>query len=229
MTLLASHIAEDHVTIVTDTATSGPGARKISRGTKAVYLPHAHAVIAGSGWGRVSTALTAWASTTDVRDVDDLAAAAEEVLPHLFAPVLDYPDVDDTDSTVQLAGWSTERDEPMSWSIHLGGPGSAWARTSFHGRRLPTARFEIGSPANSRDRRPEDPPTTDDGWVDLALAVRRHQAAGDRAVVVGGDLVLTRLEREGCTQRRIHRFDDTSIEYLEMVEAARSNHANLVS
>lgn len=76
--------------------------------------------------------------------------------------------------------------------------------------------------ARDLDRQPAlTPPTTDEEWAALAQTIRRDRALADLysglKMYVGGDALLTRLERGSSSTRRLVTFDDDGAEFAQMM------------
>lgn len=83
-------------------------------------------------------------------------------------------------------------------------------------------RFDDDRPVRALRSRPRPvPPATADEWADLARTVRQQRALADLysglKMYVGGDALLTTLERGQQSTRRLFSFDDDGPEYAEMM------------
>lgn len=215
MTLIAFNAEADAAHIMTDTLSYLPTGRRMGVASKIDLMPHADAAMLSQGPGSLSAAwrYTLAVSGQDAASIDDLDGLATELLPPLWDQLVEqepFPDDVGADAIVFHIGYSPAhgRMKAYSYPSNLG----------FARQDVSDGAYIIPTPVSN----PPDP-VSDDDWRDLALTLRRERALADITtrlkVLIGGDVLLTRMEPGAVTQRRIHTFDDRpdSPEFQQMV------------
>lgn len=220
MTLNAFHLQPHCVELLTDTSSYvRPDGRLKSDCTKVHAFAHSSSVVMGGGASLLLGDFFRWASHVEARDVHELAASAEFILPTLWERVLEVgPSQGST--VVFLFGWSEAEGRYVGYGLTAGDDLPKYLRWTAidvrshnhdHSLPLPASKFFV-SPDPDLRHGAQAPPTSLAGWVELADTVRRTQAAQpvDVRCPIAGDVVYTAMtDRRMVTQSTIHTFDDS--------------------
>lgn len=229
MTFLAVHLRPEALDVVTDSLGYTRDVGTVSHATKALYFPHLRAAVFGNGSHYVALRYKTWATALDLDgDVDDLADQSTEVLEVIWADFLrGRPDLAQTPTQVMMAGWSERRGRMAGFAFAAGDEGfpadANWMKLDLFDVAAhvghPDAYWMLGPQRHSDFMAtPNDIPTEAAGWVDLAQRVRAAaiKVPAEERIIIGGELLHTRVERDRATQTIIHRFDDTGDEFAQL-------------
>lgn len=227
MTLLAYRLEEEYVEVVTDTLTVADDGAVIDHAPKVRYAPHLEVLVAGTGLEFVLKMVgdhVAGIGSGSIDDVIPAAAVAARAAAQMCAEAGHA-----SPTVLYLFGWSPCRRRYVG-SLMLGGDKEPWEREwqpidallenpAYRGdgaggscRIWPHALQESFNVA-------DETPSSVLGWVDLAekLRVRMIDTPPEQRVIFGGQLIYSRLEAGGITQRRIHTFDDDGDDFARLL------------
>lgn len=232
MTLLAYRLERDFVEVVSDTLAVADNAAYLFDSSKVQYIPHLDLALAGTGLGYIAKYVALDVGDLASAPYDELVPKVQQIVQKVAAELADSnPDHAAASATILYAfGYSERRRRCMGSLFMGGGPSAPWEREwqavdalydhpAYRGDgRGSSARIwprALGSSFDIADAAPEGPL----GWVELATRLRREMidTPPERRIVFGGDLIYTRLEQGGVTQRRIFRFDDTGEEFAQLL------------
>jgi uncharacterized protein YchJ len=210
VTLVAWHITDTYAEILTDTLAYSVGEAEFTQVSKVDLFPHIDLAIAGKGphelgalW-RCEVALQAVAAAGGIDQLRDLAELA---LPAMWQGLEQTDGTRDT-GWVWHVGWSRAQQRLVGHEFEI---------DSEQGLRCTERSGFSSSPALAE---PHDPPRSDAEWIAFAEAVyAEHSVAftvGGKTMI-GGDLILTRLEHGRVSQRRIHTLPNDDWRFRRMV------------
>jgi hypothetical protein len=194
MTLVAIRVETDHAEILTDTLCGGEAHIGVS--SKVTVLPHIDAAVCVRGRAELAGM---WLEILHghpaaVTTFDDLDPLAETLLPGIWDTVRDKDGL----GRVIHVGWSAARGRMVAMEY--------CSENEFAGRDLTDLGF-ICHPDPSPLLIP-NVPVSDDDWTALGellyTRVSTLPALSGRQCPIGGDLILTRLDRGASSSRRIH-------------------------
>lgn len=233
MTMIAFNVRPNRVDVITDSSSYTFGAAEITfdRDDKLTAIPPlpAASITQGSGalgliWRRV---LENWETggAYKVASFEDLISGHATLLPEAWKAAGDV-DVHRDDSIVFFAGWDAEQQRcravgflsimdfaPVDLNEFVVMPPPLdLPQRGITGIGDVNMAAVIDAPA------PNDPA----GWARLAVNVRRQRTLipnrpGGEKVIVGGQVNLTTITQQGIRTRPIHTFDDTGIEFDQLV------------
>jgi hypothetical protein len=220
VTLVAFTARPERVDLVCDTICYSRTARFVHHTTKAIVLSHLNAVLAATG---PTEFLNRWAYTVNTTHVagsfDELVEVSPSRLSEGWGEFLPPRAFDRrrrgiTEApkdwvTIAAVGWSHAADEAAAYTF-----ASHDDFTAVDRRRSLYVSLD--------ENAPYDVPDTDEDWVALAEGLRPVVADSrlGSKVLIAGQLVHTRVERDSVTQRTIHRFDDTGEDWQRMFWAS---------
>lgn len=210
MTLIAFAVQPDRAEICTDTLTYAANGRTLGRHGKVHPLPHLNSAMLTQGAAGLAAlwAFRLSSFTEDALDFDDLDKLAAQELPATWDG-LNHDRPGSSDSIVFHVGFSPAAGRFLAYG---------YPSINRFRRADLTDRFYAMPALLSHD---PAAPADEQQWTDLARLIRRERALAPiesgHKVFIGGDVVLTRIE-VGCLQQRtIHTFDDTGLEFRQMV------------
>lgn len=199
MTLIAIRVEPDQATILTDTLAYSPDQVQLGSCSKVRHFPHLDAAVMTRGPSGLSTLWEADRGAAMHGDFDRWHDEAREHLPDLWEHAL----TDDRfagggeHGWVYQIGWSPSRGRFVGYEYH--------SEDRFAGTDI----SDRGVVADVCDIKGLGDPHTDDEWrlygitaqAELGDPIRRSDSCG---IIIGGDLILTRLRRGEMTSRRLH-------------------------
>jgi hypothetical protein len=208
MTLVAITTGPDYAEVLVDTLAYGFGDAEFVQTAKVRSFPHLDLVIAGKGAAEMPAL---WSLVVDgtpsIGDFDALCEAAVEELPDLWETV-EQKEQRRSCSLVYMVGWSPSRRRFVALEFS--------ADADFQPR-------EVGREEAFCTPAPGDAPavpTRPAEWIDLAETIyAEHSVTLDlsQKTMIGGGLILTRLERGSVTQRRIQDLPADDWRFRQMV------------
>lgn len=202
MTLVAVRVEPEFAEILTDTLATGPSQTTMVRSSKVTTFPHLNAAILGRGAAELTGNFVGWlAMHPDIAgSFDALDELARDHLPGMWERV---EGKDSRPLARQLhVGWSESRGRFVAREY--------LSSDDFAGSDVTEVGFFCHPDMTPRLLPP--PPGSTQDWVDLAetvytVATAAPQLSG-RCCLIGGDILLTRLERGSITQRVIHHLSE---------------------
>jgi hypothetical protein len=208
VTLVAWHVTDDYAEVLTDTLAYGAGEAELAHVSKVTTFPHVDMLTAGKGpeeLGAFWNAEVALDTVDPGGGVDRLRDLAMVGLPVIW------------NGLDRVTG---RRGGGMIW--HFG-----WSASQL---RFVGDKFEISNDSELRHEHlsgfssspalasPPPPPVSDADWIRFVEAVyAEHSYVLAENTMIGGDLILTRLERGSITQRRIHSLPDDDWRFRRMM------------
>lgn len=208
MTLVAITTGPDYAEVLVDTLAYGFGDAEFVQCAKVRSFPHLDLVIAGKG---ASEPPAFWSCAVDgtpsIGDFDALCEAAVEELQELWETT-EHKEGRRSLSLVYMVGWSPIRRRFVGLEFS--------SEVDFRPR-------EVGRDQVFSTPAPGDAPAVPTGpaeWIDLAETIyTEHSVTLDlsQKTMIGGGLILTRVERGSVTQRRIHDLPADDWRFRQMV------------
>lgn len=245
MTFIAFSTTQRRADIATDTLSYSGAAQSLGHTTKLYPLPHVATVVLTQGdhvFGVMAKAnLDALAEYSP--DLDAILEEAPAVLRRVWAT----EQAERTglpDSTVYLVGYSPARETFAAHALTSEDEFQPLDLGHFHVTPSPLdvrpSDIELGRLAEvvraddlrTLEARPKPvAPSGARGWVDLAKSARAQRALAPvetgLKTFVGGDLHLTRLDRDSVTTRKVHTFTDSGEEFRTMIAGTYHPQAQL--
>lgn len=258
MTMIAFATYGDRAEIITDTASYLQNGSALSRCSKVVTIPHLDTAVTTQGDSAFGTDVKSAALQVagQVTTFDELVDEFPRVLRDLWARRRAEWGAA-SDSVVFLIGYSPRVEAFRAWgfatdldNLEPFAIEPTWVMPCPWGvrpDRLQVARFlaDDADWAAQYDAEPTGPrfvdqlwsqqptltpPATLDEWVTLAQLVRQDRAVDDRfpSTYVAGDVFHTRIGRGEITSRKVHSFDDSGEEFLQMISGTQHPIAQLL-
>jgi hypothetical protein len=212
LTLIAWNVTDDYAELLTDTLTYSVGEAEFTQVSKVSVFPHIDMAVAGKGAAEFSLN---WKSSLDLfaeqvaGGIDAVRNLADIILPEMWHG-LERCEGTRSAGMVWNVGWSTAQGRFVAHEFFIDNDTdlSCTDRTGFG-----------SSPALAAP--PAAAPVTDDDWIQFAEDVYAEHAVAIRPTydrtMIGGDLVLTRMERGTVTQRRIHTLPNDDRRWRQMM------------
>lgn len=209
MTLIAIRTGPDHAEILSDTLAYGLGDTNFVHCHKVRALPHADMAIAGKGPGEFTAQ---WTALIDIHpdlgnDLDALDAEARKTLPEIWDEI-DNRDGRRSRGWVYMVGWSPAQSRFIAWEYD--------SDAAFEAREV--GRDEVFLNPQPSEDLPE--PSDTAAWVRLGERIYQDCSLTldqSQKTMIGGGLILTRIERGAVTQRRIHDLPEDDWRYRQML------------
>jgi hypothetical protein len=210
VTLIAFRIEEDYAEILTDTLTYGLGEAEFCQTSKVRLFPHVDAAMMARGASELGAY---WLAILDsdppgAQSFDAWGATAQRRLPELWAMMRDKEGTRDVGEIFHV-GWSESRGRFVGSELN--------STNGFQSRDLTEQGF-FSAPDLTE---PPEPPSSVEEWVSFAERVYDECSLASymtkRKCFIGGDLILTRLERGHAVQRRVHSFPVDDWKYRQMM------------
>lgn len=206
MSLLMFRLDVPQIAIVTDTLATTPAGNPHLFVSKVSIVPHLDMVVAFTGlavigerWAeKLRTAILA-------RDMDMVNLHAPSALREIEqAAIIEFGALPST-TTIYHLGYSTALD---------GYSGYAYRSEN----RFVSERMDPGFRIKPQPLSLPEAPSTFEEMIALGIQVRAEQDADDSAnrVFIGGEFVLTLMEKRSILTQKIHRFNDFDNQWLEM-------------
>ena len=238
MTLIGFALYDDHAEAVADTVAYTSNLEQMSTATKVLALPHLDTLVVTQGDGGFSALAKYGALMEHQPTFDALAAEGAELFSEAWMHATnDLPSGAHVyDSTAFLIGWSdrlgrfaaymyaTEQDCKQ---IEIKKPFIMPSTTDYRPSGLEARRIrksyaddpETSDLVDAWMTRPQmTAPASPDEWVALAAKARRQRAYADWApIVISGDLLHATVSRGDLQFKKVHTFDETGDEFLQLV------------
>lgn len=244
MTFIAISTTRHRADIATDSLSYERCAQTLGRTTKTTTLHHIGAAVVTQGDHHFGVNATAYVAVyaENAPDFDALAAEMPAYLRDLWAQANTEQTL--PDSTVYLVGYSARAESYVSVALASDHDFEPISLGAFHVTPSPLdvrpSDLELGRLTHThptdldvlRSRPAPQPPQGRGQWVDLAKRVREHRALSAPVdtglkVLVGGEVFLTRLDRNGTTTTKVHTYDDSGEEFRRLVAGTYHPQAQL--
>jgi len=209
MTLVAVAVQPDHAEILTDTFTWSASSLRHGFSSKITLLPHLDTAVMAQGCYELGIVWEAAVASdpAGVSGFDALDVKARELLPLMWEEV-EGRTGERSSSQVLHVGWSADAGRFVGRRYS--------SEDDFAGTDLPEGVFVHPSRGE-----PVEVPADVGGWVALGKDLHARYALAPvmtgNHVNIGGDLILSRLERGSATQRRVHTFPTDGEQFRRMM------------
>jgi hypothetical protein len=208
MTLIALRTTDRCAEILVDTLSYGIGDAEFLHCGKVRAMPYADLAIAGKGAGEFAAlaALLVDGQPSGAPHLDAVDELLRRELPELWADI-EGKEGRRAASWIYLVGWSPNRQRFVALEYD--------SDTDF----IPT---EVGHDVAFSNPIADglQTPNHDDDWITLGNAVYEQNSLRlDRSqqTIIGGGLILTRIERGSTVQRRIHDLPEDDWRFRQML------------
>jgi hypothetical protein len=211
VTLISLHVEHDRATLLTDSLTYGPGLCDFTTSSKTLLLPHIDAAVTGKGPRELGTYWEATIGLNVVRSLEEMGDLAREELPACWEQTADRTGSRAV-GEIYHVGWSQQQGRFRAFEYS--------SEDGFQGRELTDSSPFLSNPPAVDPL----PPSTDTEWLHHGQVQYEHYALATvwsgRKTMIGGELVLTRLERGAATQHRLYTFPTDDWRFRKMMIGA---------
>lgn len=241
MTLIAILASEDKAEVMTDSLSYLRNLGSLSSSSKAMPIAHLNAVVLCSGDGvfanMVKSMVLAGTSLPELGSVDALLQELPARLAETWADATElaqgrsylYP------STAYVVGWSYEAQSYVAYlftslhqfeperinGLHVVPMAGVFQPTSLEAETFLVENHDVDGVAAFMDAWTSKPPHPEPAelgdWLKVGLYARTRALNDTGRQLVGGSLYYTSLTPDVTTTLKIHTFDDTGDELLQMV------------